>query len=235
MGHQENLLSEACKDHHTTNQAVVEEKSATMTSLSMLESTTASTSCCNMGQTLEMRTDSQDDNCSPQSKALEERNPADKRLAAVDNTKQVEEEPSSVDVGLVGPDDETRGQETPSLERAEEDTSQMQTESLSTVFKRDIAWDVATYDDQNVLYHNFCPEGGPGGLICCSFCSSQYMKFLSDTQKNLEHQQFHRTTDEVESISQFVSTTMMRLKESVSAAQKCPPSSQERERRDFSR
>ena len=156
MGHKENLSSEDCKDH-ITNQAVLEEKSAATMSLSMLESATASTSSCNMGETLEMRTDSQDDNCSPQSKALEERNPAEKRLAAVDNTKQVEEEPSSVDVGLVGPDDETRGHETPSLEIAEEDTFQMQHESLSTVFKREIAWDVATFDNQNVLYHNFCP------------------------------------------------------------------------------
>ncbi|KAL7569096.1 hypothetical protein ACA910_016931 [Epithemia clementina (nom. ined.)] len=94
---------------------------------------------------------------------------------------------------------------------------------LSKVFKREIRWDAHSYDDPNVLYNQLCPKGGPGGLICCSHCAASYSSFLLETQQNLEDEQIRRVRQEVTTLSQFLSQTTTRLKESVAAAQKRPP------------
>lgn len=118
--------------------------------------------------------------------------------------------------------DESAGSQGVGGENRNRQLSKVSTEQMPPVFKKDVHWDTNYFDDPNVSYKQSCPRGGPGGLICCSHCSSLYSAFLLETQYNLEDQQILRVKQEVECLSDFLSQTITRLKESVTAAHKRP-------------
>ncbi|KAL7553566.1 hypothetical protein ACHAWF_016864 [Thalassiosira exigua] len=56
-----------------------------------------------------------------------------------------------------------------------------------------------------------CPDGGPGGLICCSYCSAAYSRFLSNTTKEMEAQSVAKAGQEVSEILELLADAKQRL------------------------
>lgn len=56
-----------------------------------------------------------------------------------------------------------------------------------------------------------CPDGGPGGLICCSYCADAYSRFLSNTAKEMEGQSVSRVGQEVSEILELLVDAKRRL------------------------
>ena len=57
-----------------------------------------------------------------------------------------------------------------------------------------------------------CPTGGPGGLICCSYCSALYSRLLSNTAKEMEAQSISRKGQEVSEILELLADAKQRLR-----------------------
>ena len=58
-----------------------------------------------------------------------------------------------------------------------------------------------------------CPTGGPGGLICCSYCNASYSRMLSNTAKEMEAQSIARKGQEVSEILELLADAKQRLLE----------------------
>merc|ERR1719253_1994675 len=56
-----------------------------------------------------------------------------------------------------------------------------------------------------------CPEGGPGGLICCSYCTAAYSRLLSNTVKEMEAQSVASVGREVSEILDLLADAKQRL------------------------
>lgn len=56
-----------------------------------------------------------------------------------------------------------------------------------------------------------CPDGGPGGLICCSYCTAAYSRFLSNTATEMEAQTVARVGQEVSEILELLEDAKQRL------------------------
>lgn len=65
-------------------------------------------------------------------------------------------------------------------------------------------------DDEKPTYEA-CPDGGPGGLICCSYCTAAYSRFLSNTAKEMEAQSVSRIGQEVSEILELLADAKSRL------------------------
>jgi len=57
-----------------------------------------------------------------------------------------------------------------------------------------------------------CPTGGPGGLICCSYCNASYSRLLSNTAKEMEAQSIARKGQEVSEILELLADAKQRLR-----------------------
>jgi hypothetical protein len=69
-------------------------------------------------------------------------------------------------------------------------------------------------DDQNEAdapTYKPCPIGGPGGLICCSYCNASYSRVLSNTAKEMEAQSIARKGQEVSEILELLVDAKQRL------------------------
>lgn len=64
-----------------------------------------------------------------------------------------------------------------------------------------------------------CPDGGPGGLICCSYCTAAYSRFLSNTAKEMEAQSVSRVGQEVSEILELLEDAKQRLLRATSVSQ----------------
>ena len=53
-------------------------------------------------------------------------------------------------------------------------------------------------------YKDMCPNGGPGGLICCEYCSNKYSSFLMQTVEDMEVQKRHKCGKEIKEILTFL-------------------------------
>ena len=71
--------------------------------------------------------------------------------------------------------------------------------------------EVAQQEDDSPLYKP-CPTGGPGGLICCSYCNSAYSRLLSNTTKEMEAQSIARKGQEVSEILELLADAKQRLR-----------------------
>mmetsp|Transcript_7514 Transcript_7514/g.17219 ORF Transcript_7514/g.17219 Transcript_7514/m.17219 type:complete len:118 (-) Transcript_7514:47-400(-) len=58
-----------------------------------------------------------------------------------------------------------------------------------------------------------CPMGGPGGLICCDYCTAAYSRVLSNTAKEMEIQSVARTGQEVSEILELLGDARNRLQD----------------------
>jgi hypothetical protein len=65
-------------------------------------------------------------------------------------------------------------------------------------------------EDDKLTYES-CPDGGPGGLVCCSYCTAAYSRFLSNTAKEMEAQTVSRVGQEVSEILEMLEDAKQRL------------------------
>ena len=65
-------------------------------------------------------------------------------------------------------------------------------------------------EDDKLTYES-CPDGGPGGLICCSYCTAAYSRFLSNTAKEMEAQTVSKVGQEVSEILELLEDAKQRL------------------------
>ena len=73
-------------------------------------------------------------------------------------------------------------------------------------------------DDDSPTYQA-CPIGGPGGLICCSHCTSAYSRSLSHTAKEMEAQSIAKTGQEVNEILDLLADAKQRLLNAMDVSQ----------------
>lgn len=82
----------------------------------------------------------------------------------------------------------------------------------------DKATEIQSGEDDAPTY-NPCPDGGPGGLICCSYCTASYSRFLSNTAKEMEAQSVSRVGKEVSEILELLSDAKERLQRASDVSQ----------------
>ena len=59
-------------------------------------------------------------------------------------------------------------------------------------------------EEDDIEFGSSCPDGGPGGLICCESCSNKYSMFLSQTHKDLESQRVRNTSREMKRLMDII-------------------------------
>lgn len=97
-------------------------------------------------------------------------------------------------------------------------------EMVPEIFRQDFVWSPhATFGNGERPIEGTCPDGGPGGLLCCTACTTAYLDYLVSTHTALEEQKLAKVSAEVQTITGFLTTNRARLKESVRAAQSKPP------------
>mmetsp|Transcript_20254 Transcript_20254/g.31898 ORF Transcript_20254/g.31898 Transcript_20254/m.31898 type:complete len:175 (-) Transcript_20254:194-718(-) len=64
-----------------------------------------------------------------------------------------------------------------------------------------------------------CPNDGPGGLICCSYCTAAYSRFLSNTAKEMEIQSIAGVGQEVSEMLELLEDAKQRLRRSSEVSQ----------------
>ena len=57
-----------------------------------------------------------------------------------------------------------------------------------------------------------CPSGGPGGLICCSYCATSYSQILANTTKEMEAQTVEKVGQEVGELMEMLRDAQTRLR-----------------------
>jgi chemotaxis protein histidine kinase CheA len=87
-------------------------------------------------------------------------------------------------------------------------------------FFRDFNWTPHTYDSKD--FTAGCPRGGPGGLICCESCATQYSNFLSGTTGDIEQQKAAKMGGEMTELLGFLSNAKKLLGQSVRVARRKP-------------
>ena len=84
-------------------------------------------------------------------------------------------------------------------------------------FQKDIAWEPLEWHGTPK-----CPSGGPGGLICCDYCSAAFSKLLADTAKDAEVQTRHNVGKEVQELLGYLDENRFALMIAVQAARNDP-------------
>jgi len=57
-----------------------------------------------------------------------------------------------------------------------------------------------------------CPNGGPGGLVCCSQCATSYSQILSNTTKAMETQTAAKIGQEVSELMEMLQDAQTRMR-----------------------
>lgn len=86
----------------------------------------------------------------------------------------------------------------------------------SSIFARDINWQEHEFDSitetvDSALPYDACPNGGPGGLICCAACTKTYSQFLSSTAKDMEVQKIKKMNKDVTELLGFLSGSRSKM------------------------
>ena len=86
------------------------------------------------------------------------------------------------------------------------------------IFSKEITWRPLSSENQS------CPTGGPGGLICCDSCSTQFNLMLTKLSEDVETHRMMKESGEVSEILEFLNQKKDILKNAVNAARtKVPP------------
>jgi hypothetical protein len=91
-----------------------------------------------------------------------------------------------------------------------------------SIFGRDVKWSAHPFDSADVSYDTSCPQGGPGGLICCTACMANYSKYLSTTYKDIEEQKTAKIGEELTELLQFTEDAKSRLSQTIRVARRKP-------------
>eukprot|EP00531_Pseudo-nitzschia_arenysensis_P000018 CAMPEP_0116125342 /NCGR_PEP_ID=MMETSP0329-20121206/5761_1 /TAXON_ID=697910 /ORGANISM="Pseudo-nitzschia arenysensis, Strain B593" /LENGTH=373 /DNA_ID=CAMNT_0003619379 /DNA_START=405 /DNA_END=1526 /DNA_ORIENTATION=+ len=93
----------------------------------------------------------------------------------------------------------------------------------AAIFSKDITWRKCCPPEAEE-YEQSCPNGGPGGLICCEICSKKYNLLLTRTSEDVESHRIKKEAGEVTEILDFLAQKKAQLQEAVNAAsKKIPP------------
>lgn len=63
-----------------------------------------------------------------------------------------------------------------------------------------------------------CPNGGPGGLICCEVCTASYSKMLSHTENEQEINMVSKIGQEVSELMELLTDAQIRLQQALDAS-----------------
>jgi len=85
---------------------------------------------------------------------------------------------------------------------------------MASSVTHEVIWNQSEFDSHKVAYCK-CPDGGPGGLICCRDCSNSYSRFLQSTSKEMEGQTVSTIGQEVSELMELLLDAQVRLKQSV--------------------
>lgn len=97
-------------------------------------------------------------------------------------------------------------------------------ERATVMFSKEITWRPLSSCGNDCAYDQSCPEGGPGGLICCDSCSTNYNVFLTTTLEDVETHRMIKEAGEVTEILEFLGQKKEVLKNAVDSAKtKIPP------------
>lgn len=77
--------------------------------------------------------------------------------------------------------------------------------------------------NRRTSYADICPNGGPGGLICCTDCTSSYSKFLTFTFNDMQDQMTAKVANEMEQVLGFLESAKANLSHAVRAARRQNP------------
>jgi hypothetical protein len=92
-----------------------------------------------------------------------------------------------------------------------------------SIFAKDFNWTTHAYDSKGISYTASCPQGGPGGLICCASCTAKYSDFLSTTTNDIEQKKAAKMGGEMTELLGFLSSAKKMISQSVRAARRKPP------------
>jgi hypothetical protein len=70
-----------------------------------------------------------------------------------------------------------------------------------------------------IAVEQMCPSGGPGGLVCCAFCTERYSGFLSQTCRDMEAHDIDLVSHEVIELTEFIQHTQSSLQEALDQTQ----------------
>lgn len=99
-------------------------------------------------------------------------------------------------------------------------------EKVPEIFRRDFEWTPHNiFQNGEVSLEGKCPNGGPGGLVCCDICSATYCDFLTSTYNEMEDQKLTKAAADLETVTSFLELNHNRLTASVRVAQRQPPPS----------
>jgi hypothetical protein len=93
----------------------------------------------------------------------------------------------------------------------------------STIFRRDFQWSSHPFDANPDSYRLSCPVGGPGGLICCDFCSTAYSNFLTETHNDLESQKISLVATETSELTRLFLNDASSLEKTYRTTKRRPP------------
>jgi hypothetical protein len=123
--------------------------------------------------------------------------------------------------------DESEGDDSSDTSR---DNEEPPVHPMLSIFAPDIHWTPHPFSSdrgptEKILasYQTVCPNGGPGGLICCSVCTATYSQYLSSTCRDLEEQRTSKVAEEMEHLLGFMRAAKTRLTSSVRTARKKNP------------
>lgn len=91
------------------------------------------------------------------------------------------------------------------------------------VFKSDFSWAPISVWKEGESYDNACPNGGPGGLVCCRACAKQYSSYLNTTLKEMEVQRTDKVGGELKEILEFLDKEKSVLDRATNFAKKKAP------------
>jgi hypothetical protein len=98
-------------------------------------------------------------------------------------------------------------------------------ERAKNLFRRDIHWTPFSFSviPENDSYDRVCPNGRPGGLICCESCSRLYQTYLTRTVQDIEVQRLEKDAAEVKEILGFVADDTQALAAAIDATRNTIP------------
>lgn len=84
--------------------------------------------------------------------------------------------------------------------RLEAAAAQRKREDQTSFMATDFAW------SETEEYPKKCPQGGPGGMVCCPECFSSYQGFLNKTIMDMEVQRTHKVGKEVRELMNILAS-----------------------------
>eukprot|EP00980_Cylindrotheca_fusiformis_P030801 scaffold25436_cov127-Cylindrotheca_fusiformis.AAC.9 len=107
-------------------------------------------------------------------------------------------------------------------EKADQEVVKIQKDKK--LFVSDLSWTPVQIWKDGESYDQVCPNGGPGGLICCKSCAKAYSSYLDTTVNDLETQRTHKAGSEVKELLEYIDKDKNDLDRfSAVARRKSPP------------